>query len=75
MFSNVLKLFTAAIYEFLYLDRVFVPGKTLQTCLVFVAGHLSDALLLDRLLASLPNIRLDWQGLPRINTLAYNKNS
>jgi hypothetical protein len=33
---NVIKNFTAAIYEFLKLARVFVPGKTFQPSLMFV---------------------------------------
>jgi hypothetical protein len=36
--------------------------------------HLSGVPLQGRLLASPTNIRLDWKGLPRTNTLADYKN-
>jgi len=35
--------------------------------------HLSDAPLVDRLLALPTNIRLGWQYLPETDTLAYYK--
>ncbi len=37
--------------------------------------HLSDALLIGRLLALPANIRLGWKGLPGINALAYYEKS
>ncbi len=36
--------------------------------------HLSDAQLVDRLLALPTNIRQGWQYLPETNTLAYYEN-
>jgi hypothetical protein len=72
-----IKVFTAVIYGFSRKARVFVPGKPLQPCLMFVVkagAYLREAPFrwstLGRPLALPTNIRLGWRGLPGTNTLA-----
>jgi hypothetical protein len=57
---NVIKLFTAVIYEFTFETTVFLPGRSLQPRLMFLA---------------LPtNTRLYWKGFPGTNAPAYYEN-
>jgi hypothetical protein len=67
---NVIKLFTAVIYEFSSSARVFVFDKSFQPSLMFVgkagANHRVEQYKcthLGRLLAFLTNIGLGWKGL------------
>ncbi len=56
---------------------MFVPNKPFQPSLMFegkAGAYLSEAQLLERLLALPTNIRIGWKGLPVINTLAYLEN-
>jgi hypothetical protein len=55
---------------------VFFPGKLSQPGVMFagkpiLVEHLSGTQLIGRFLASLVNIRLDWEGLIETNTLAF----
>ena len=75
---DVVKLFLSLIYE----CRVFVPVKPFQLSLMFVGKtgacpieEPSDAPLYGRLLTMPTNNRLDWDGLPGTDTLAYYENS